>query len=117
MKPIDNLKARLLAGDPGFWSALAECSRATMALDELLFLSQLRRQGLKRLPPPGGTPMRVALLGGCSLHPLQEIFEQLLTASGFVCTFFVGEYDNYNAEIRDESSPLYKFAPNVTVLL
>jgi FkbH-like protein len=117
MTPLDDLKARLLAGDPAFWSILAERSQAATTFDDLFFLSRLRRQAAQRLPAPAGKPIRIALLGGCSLHPLQEIFEELLTSAGFACTFFVGEYDNYNAEIRDQSSPLYKFSPNVTVIL
>src|SRR5262245_8497826 len=115
---LDDLKDRLRRSDPDFFPTLAQATRQAAACDDVLFLGTLRRRALSRgLQPPPGEPLRLALLGGCSLYPLREIVEQTLFGAGFAPELFVGEFDNYQAEIRQEDSPLYRFRPQVTVLL
>ncbi len=116
MTPIEELKALLRAKDMAFWSKLAARSAEITGLDEVLFLAKLRKAGDASMAR-AATPVRIALLGGCSWHPLREAVEHMVRMGGFGPELFVGEFDNYNAEIREDGSPLYAFRPDVLVLL
>ncbi|CEF48512.1 unnamed protein product [uncultured bacterium] len=79
-------------------------------------LSALRKKadarGLRRSPTPSQS-VRLALVGACGLYPLHDLLTHLLDISGVFCTLFVGEFDNYTAEILEPESPLYAFRPDV----
>lgn len=116
MTSVDELKHLLRSQDAAFWEALARHTNGVTGLDEVLFLTGLRRRASATIPR-NAEPLRIALIGGCSLHPLREAVEHMLTVAGFAPTLFAGEYDNYNAEILEEASPLYAFKPDVTLVL
>jgi len=114
------LKDDLLAGRPQFWDRLAQSTRDASQFNELLMLSSLRKKAhLRGLARPGidGDPLRVALLGGYSLYPLSELLDHLCDAGRFPCRWFLGDFDNYMAEIMDDGGALYEFAPRVVVLM
>ncbi len=63
---LQELLPLLLKGDPEIWPRLEQRTRAAAALDELLFLSTLRRRALQRgiANPQAAVPLKLALVGG-----------------------------------------------------
>ena len=91
-----DLKEFLRARDPQFWPALGAATERATDLPTLLALASLRRRavafGFADARPT--RPLRLALVGGYSFHPLREAIEQCLWAAGHEVTLFVGEFDN-----------------------
>jgi FkbH-like protein len=117
---LHKIKSLLLANDPEFWAHLAGQTRSANGLDELIFLSTLRKKASARgipRPGPARAPLRIALAGGCSLYPLSEALVHLLEVDGFACEIFLGEFDNYTAELMEERSALHAFRPDMLFLL
>ena len=114
------LKEDLLHGRVEFWERLAQCTRGATEFGELLMLSSLRKKAhLRRLAKPDDVPepLRIALIGGYSLYPLCELLEHFCEVEGFPCQLFLGDFDNYVAEIMDDAAKLYKFAPELVLLM
>jgi len=114
------IKTLLLSGDSQFWDRLAEATREASGFEQLFLLSSLRKKAHARsLPRPGVVQdkIRLALLGGYSLYPLRELVEHICETEGFPCELWLGDFDNYIAEITDPGSGLYTFAPQVALLL
>jgi len=65
--------------------------------------------------PPTAATARLALIGAYNLYPMHELIEHTLMVSGVACKLWMGNFDNYNQEIREEQSALYAFAPDVVV--
>lgn len=115
---FDKLKALLLKGDPEFWPLLGTMTRQAADFEELFLLSSLRKKARARLPArTDGKKLRLAMLGGCSLYPLHELIEHICETEKIPVELWKGDYDNYIAEIMDEGSGLYSFAPQVVFLL
>ena len=117
---LSEIKNLLLRKDPSFWIQLDLLTRQSTEFDELIYLSSLRRKaavrGLLR-PGAGDPPLRLAILGGCSLYPLHELLMHLLETAGVQCELFLGDFDNYVSEILDAHGALYQFKPQVVFLL
>jgi FkbH-like protein len=112
------LKKLLLAGDPQFWPALADATRAAREFDELLFLSSLRKKAhARKLSVEVPKKIRLAIVGGYSLYPFHELLEHLCETQGTPVEMWLGDFDNYISEIMDEASGLYAFAPQVVLML
>jgi FkbH-like protein len=112
------LKALLREGDPEFWPLLASLTREARDFEELFLLSSLRKKAHDRkLEHKSATKLRLAILGGYSLYPLHELIEHLCETENFPVELWKGDYDNYIAEIMDEESALYSFAPEIVFLL
>lgn len=117
---MSHLKGLLLQNDAGFWTELVSLTGHPAEFDDLFFLSSLRKKAVRRgLAPPDapGGPLRLAMLGGCSLYPLHELVTHLLETAGVACELFLGEYDNYVGEIMEADGALSRFRPQVVVLL
>ena len=118
---LGRLKELAAAGSPEFFSLLREETLAADGSEQVLLLSTLRRRAAaKGLIPAGQQTVRVAVMGGYTLYPLYEIVAHFLAAAGpvpFNTEFFVGDYDNYIAEIVDGSSRLGEFKPEVILLV
>jgi FkbH-like protein len=117
---IAALKSLLLQNQPEFWPALQSLTRSARDFEELFLLSSLRRKAHARhLPPPqpAAPSLRLAILGGYSLYPLHELIEHLCETEGQPLELWQGDYDNYIAEIMDDASELYTFAPHVVFVL
>ena len=115
---FNRLKALLREGDPGFWPLLATLTREAQDFEELFLLSSLRKKAHDRkLEHKSARKLRLAILGGYSLYPLHELIEHLCETENFPVELWKGDYDNYIAEIMDEDSALYSFAPEVVFLL
>lgn len=114
------LKALISSKDPSFWQKL---SKSTLQADTFVNLQQLAT--LRRKAQAQGfypveterTKLRLAMIGGFTFHPLQDMVQQILFANQFDVDIWTGDYDNYVWEIMDESSGLYSFKPDFVVFL
>jgi FkbH-like protein len=116
------IKALLAAGNPEFWDRLSTLTREATEFDQLFQLSTLRRKAHARNVPhlPGAKEQkkfRLALIGGYSFYPLRELLEHIAEMEGAPYELWVGDFDNYIAEIVDDTSALYAFAPQAVLLM
>jgi FkbH-like protein len=113
------LKELLLRRDPGFWTELEALTERATDFDELIFLSSLRKKAAARGLEEriAAAPLRLALLGGCSLYPFHELLTHHLAAAGVCCELFRGDYDNYVSEIMAPEGALHPFRPQVVLLI
>jgi FkbH-like protein len=117
------LKQLLAEKDPRFFTLLHNQTLAASAFPDLTALSTLRKraqqQGLK--PEVSPRSLRLAIIGGCSLYPLNDLVQHCLEAAGYPAgqkvEIFTGAYDSYVAEITQPESPLYEFHPEAIVLI
>jgi FkbH-like protein len=115
---LNKLKTLLRDGDTAFWPSLALLTRQARDFEELFLLSSLRKKAHDRkLEHKKPAKLRLAILGGYSLYPLHELIEHLCETENFPVELWKGDYDNYIAEIMDEGSALYAFAPEIVFLL
>jgi len=102
-----------------FWDHLSSRSEACTSFSELLYLSKLRKMAKSRNVPRLTQPrsFRIAILGSYSTSPLRELVEHLVEAGGMTCEMFVGEFDTWVSEILEADSALYRFRPDVSIIL
>ncbi|MBI3543822.1 MAG: HAD-IIIC family phosphatase [Deltaproteobacteria bacterium] len=122
LKPLDDaaLESLAAARKPELWAQLRARTRAAATLEELLFLSNLRKKAAESgLAPEVAkpNPLRLAVVGGYTLFPFHEALEHLLSVEGFQAELFVGDYDNYESEILNPVSLLYAFKPDIIFVL
>jgi FkbH-like protein len=118
---LAELKGALARKDPRFFSLLRGQTLAARACEEVLLLSSLRKRAEQRGLVPERQSLRIAITGGYTLYPLNELIGHFLSAGRFPISydaeFLLGDYDNYISEIVDESSRLYEFRPEAIVFL
>jgi FkbH-like protein len=109
----------LRSHDEAFWRELSSAVDRAASFEDLIALCALRRRAVARaLPDPRPrVVLRLAMIGGYTLHPLRELVDLALWAAGFEARLFVGEFDNHVSEILEQDSPLYRFEPEVVFLL
>ncbi|RDJ32182.1 MAG: HAD-IIIC family phosphatase [Crenarchaeota archaeon] len=61
--------------------------------------------------------LRIAILGSFTLNGLDETLRVKCSEVKIGCSTYVGPYGQYQQEILDHTSNLYKFSPNITFLL
>jgi FkbH-like protein len=116
----EDLRLLLREKDGRFWEKLSQCTRKVQGFDDLLFLSTLRRKAEAAGPVPGRgsqAALRFAMVGGYSLYPLSDLLKHLLSVSGFEAELFLGQFDNYVAEMSDSDSGLCRFKPEVILVI
>jgi FkbH-like protein len=116
----NDIKDLLLKGNSEFWDRLAVATREAAGFEELFALSALRKKAHARELARLGAPhdkLRFALVGGYSLYPFLVLLEHICEMEGIPCDMWTGDFDNYIAEITDETSGLYAFAPQVVMIL
>jgi FkbH-like protein len=115
------LKDLISRMDPQFFQLLRDKTLAAHACEEVLFLSSLRKRAAQRGLTSQQQSLRIAIVGGYTLYPLNELLDHFLSAGGgpisYQAELLVGDYDNYTSEIVDQSSHLYDFNPEVIVFL
>ncbi len=122
-RATDALELLFQERDPAFFDRLRQLTQQAETFEQALALSTWRKRARKQGFAPAGkaSPLRLAILGGCSLYPLHELVQHYLEAAGsprgLVVELFLGSYDNYIAEIMEETSGLYAFEPEVVLLL
>ncbi|MFY9853404.1 MAG: HAD-IIIC family phosphatase [Terracidiphilus sp.] len=116
---IESLKKYLNLASPEFEGTLKEATREALDFSTVLQLCTIRKRALQKdLLAIPSRKRRVAMVGGANLRPLVTFIEHFSAVLGGVsCEFWIGEYDNYNSEILDVESPLYKFKPDTVLLL
>ena len=60
--------------------------------------------------------IRIAILGSFTLNGLAEIMQVKCAEKKIQCVTYVGGYNQYNQEILNSASDLYKFNPDITFL-
>jgi FkbH-like protein len=121
--PDNSLHSKLKSGDISFWDDLRSATDTAKSFSEILALSTLRRRALhqKLHRKPGGNPqpIKLALLGGYTPYPLNELVSHFLmtSRSPAEAQLHVGEFDNYAAEIMEPDGELAAFKPDVVVIL
>jgi FkbH-like protein len=114
------LKELLRRGDPRFFQELRAQTLAMAACEDVLLLSALRRRAVQRGLIRQQKSVRLAVLGGYTPYPLIDLIEHFLAVGSPVsrcAEVLAGDYDNYRAEIVEESSRLYEFRPEVILFL
>lgn len=116
---LGRLKELALRKDPEFFTLMREQTLATTSAEDMLLLAALRKRAAQRGLAPQQKAVRVAILGGYTPYPLNELIGHLLAFGQPVswnAEFLLGDYDNYIAEIVEESGRLYEFRPEVILL-
>jgi FkbH-like protein len=116
---LTEIKERLKVGDQRVWPDLVQRCLNITGFEQALVLSTLRKKA-KRSAIVEARPLqklRIAFIGGYTLHPFTDVAELLLWANGFDCEIFVGEYDSYISDILSDQSNLYSFNPQVTFVM
>ena len=60
--------------------------------------------------------IRIAILGSFTLNGLAETIQVKCAEKKIQCTTYTGSYNQYNQEILNSKSDLYKFNPDITFL-
>jgi FkbH-like protein len=119
---VEALRVLLAERDAAFWSVLRETTAAARGFSEALSLVTMRKKALRAgIPVDIDKTIRIAIVGGSSLYPLNELVEQMIgtcSAKGWwQAEIFKGDFDNYVSEIIDGESELYSFRPEVIFLV
>ena len=61
--------------------------------------------------------IRIALLSSFTINGLEETLRVLCFQNKVDCKTYVGNYNQYNQEILNKDSDLYKFNPDITILI
>ena len=62
-------------------------------------------------------PLKIAVLGTHSIQHFVNVLRLFLDREGIYADIYEGEYDGINMDVLDESSELYKFEPDVCMLM
>ena len=123
LRPVSDTLGRLkelaLRKDPEFFPLMREQTLATTSAEDMLMLAALRKRAAQKGLAPRQKSVRVAVLGGYTPYPLNDLIGHFLAAGQQVswnAEFLLGDYDNYIAEVLEESSRLYEFHPEVVFL-
>jgi FkbH-like protein len=120
---LDQLKQLLASKQPEFFELLRRHTVAAEDFSQMVALSTLRRRAAQQGFAPARRPhaLRLAMIGGCSLYPLQELVGHCLESAGYPegqkVELFTGAYDNYVAEMMQPDSKLFAFRPDVIFLI
>ncbi|MDE1178121.1 MAG: HAD-IIIC family phosphatase [Edaphobacter sp.] len=119
---IAGVRSLLAARDAAFWPALREATHSARDFSEVLSLATMRKKALRAgIPVEIDRTIRLAIVGGSSLYPLNELVEQMIGAASttgwWQAEIFKGDFDNYISEILDPESELYAFRPDVLFLI
>ena len=77
------------------------------------FLNKAKKLGSNNF----NNKIRVAVLSSFTINGLEESLRVKLYEKKVDCTTYVGGYNQFNQEILDSSSKLYKFSPDITFLI
>ncbi len=60
--------------------------------------------------------IKIAILGSSTLEGLREVLDVKCRIQGLFPSFYLASYNQYNQEILNENSSLYKFNPDLTII-
>lgn len=72
---------------------------------------------LKKLNLQQSDKFKIAILGSYSIQNFVMVLKLFLFAQGIEATIYEGEYNGINMDILNKDSPLYRFYPNIVVIL
>jgi len=61
--------------------------------------------------------IRIAILGSFTVNGLEEVLRVKSAEKKIECITYIGGYNQYNQEILNQSSNLYRFVPDITFLI
>ncbi len=122
LEMLRSLKEFISRRDPRFFEALRNATAAAHTCEEALLLASLgKRAAQQGFALAGQSSIRIAILGGYTPFPLNELLGHFLAANGpptsCKAEFLLGDYDNYVSEIVGEFSRLDEFKPEVILFL
>src|SRR5882757_8116555 len=80
---LAELKDLILRKDPRFFSVLRDQTLASSTCEDILLLSSLRKRAAQRGLVAEQQPLRVAVIGGYTLYPLNELIGHYLAAARY----------------------------------
>lgn len=72
---------------------------------------------IKKYRIDGEQKMRVAVIGTSSIQMIVLVLDTMLYCDGIECSFYEGEYNGIALDVFDENSALYKFEPQIVIML
>ena len=70
------LKQQLKDRNPEFWELLRTSTEQSLEFGQLMLLNNLRKRALRgEMQPPYKSAIRIAIVGGASLHPLADLIQ------------------------------------------
>ena len=107
----------LAAGQPALaWYPLAEACKCSTRPRTLRNAARLLAQGRKKADAPFRRRARIALLGSTTMDFLAPILRAQSFGAGIEAEIYCGPFNQYEQEIRDPSSGLARFRPEVIVI-
>lgn len=64
-----------------------------------------------------GRPFRIAVVRSYTIEPIEPVLKLRLLLDGFRPTFWFGGYNQYAQEVLDVESPLYRFCPDLVLMM
>jgi FkbH-like protein len=87
-----------------------------MDFSRLSFVDYLRQLPELR-KAASGQPLRIAILRSYTVEPIEPVLSVRLLLDGFTPTIWFGGFNQYVQEVLDNQSELYRFQPDVVLLL
>lgn len=106
-------------GDPELWNIVASEARTCKSFTETLALMNWAKRAslngirIKRKMKK----MRLAIVGGPTLHPLHELIHFFLYLNGYDCDVFVGAQNSFIQEMIDTTSRLHRHKPECLLVV
>jgi len=109
----------IIEKDPSFTRALAEATREAEQFSQVIALHNARKRAEKSdLTFAGGRKARIAVVGSVTLRPLADLVDHFIAVNCEAqIDLWTGEYDAYVSEIMDPGSELYRFKPDVILIV
>lgn len=98
------------------WIALRQAAAAAATKETLAAIGRLLDDGERQGPAPARITRRIAVVGTGTLPLWTEALRPALFGAGIRAELFVGDFDQYQQEILDDSSRLARFRPELIVL-
>lgn len=71
----------------------------------------------KKIKNNPDAPLKIAVLGSYSIHFFVSVLRYMLFEEEIEANIYEGHYDGINTEALNSNSELYKFNPNITIIL
>lgn len=108
MSDIDEIYEKVIAG---------QADASYLMKQELTLLLKLSKRIKRNKDTKEGAKLKIAVLGSYSIQHFTMMLEAYLTGAGIDALIYEGEYDGIRLDILDDDSALYKFKPQMVLIL